>query len=355
MDSPSRHEEAFPASQPAHCLALSQAIRLEASRHSRTLFGRYLRPEVIRCRKKAKGSFNSIYLLQVGESRVILKMRDVVDPRGWCSTTHEAQGLHAVAGYINSPKLLLASPPIATFPYEYVAIEHIWGHPSSPGLTTAESVARCIGRLHSMPLASGKIYPDGTSRGVLGAVADCVSLFSELTEKTALPIDLRKEVEIAMRTVLITPAATESTAPSLVPSHGDPVPCNFIIPFRSSELYLLDWETFALAPWTFDAWACLSPALNAWGWSRSLNPAEKMKFLETYCDTTGLSPGAAAAELNAANPSYSLRYCLWCLKRYTHLVSRPERSQQRLAKTFLSAASLAVRGVNAVLINAEAA
>jgi hypothetical protein len=330
---------------------LSHVIRLEASRQSQQLFGRYLRPEEILVREKNSGSFSCIYMLRWDQSRVILKLREVVDPRGWCSTDNEIQGLHLATGRVNAPRLRFASNSKGDFPFEYVAIDHISGRMPMPGRATVRSIAGSIGRLHATPRAPGARLPDGTNRGVAAAIDDCMELYSQLSRNPQLPTGLRKKLDRSIRTVISPrPAADSRCSGLLVPSHGDPVPRNFIIQFYSSELYLVDWETFALAPWTFDVWACLSPAFHAWGWKRSLDGHEKLLFLQTYCNSTGLTPCVAADELNAVNPVYSLRYALWCLKRCLDL--HPSFAAKRqLADTFLRAAQLALHATKTSLID----
>lgn len=280
----------------------------------------------------ASGSFNDIYRVSAGSETVILKSRNYEDPRGWASTEREAFALRNLRNLLSVPDLRFHSLAKPDFPHGYLVCSFKQGALATPSSSYAAAMGRTIASLHKTRLTEYLASDARHSRA--NVIRDCESLLNTLAllSDDILSYELPAELLRIIRSTSETPSEIGAAD---VYSHGDPVPSNFLVNDPSTSLTVLDWETFCLAPRTFDLWACTSSAFVSWDWDTGLTTPQKEVLLESYSESVGLPAAQLSRSVSQAASSYALRHGLWCLYRAIQIVGANAEHEEMRNKFLL--------------------
>ncbi len=271
----------------------------------------------------ASGSFNDIYQVSADSETVIVKNRRYRDPRGWASTEMEAFALRHLRSSLPVPELRFHSQPTIRFPYGYLVCSREKGTAAVPSGTNAVALGKVVATLHKTRVMADLENDARHSRDNI--LSNCESLLDAIGS-TRLGRSQRRRIEILLQFVMRHSNVFHGSSSDDVVTHGDPVPSNFLYDAHLNSLTTIDWETFCLAPRTFDLWACMSSAFVSWDWPGGMTSRHRELFISSYSAAVGLPTTELARSVWQSAPIYALRHGLWCLYRATEL--------DRKAKTF---------------------
>ncbi|TGQ94968.1 aminoglycoside phosphotransferase family protein [Mesorhizobium sp. M8A.F.Ca.ET.208.01.1.1] len=293
-------------------LPTETSIQHEAGEYGREFFGKPCVPAAISVKPVASGSFNDIYLISVDGETVVLKCRKYQDPRGWASTEREAFALRHLRSTLRVPALRFYAPRTVRFPNGYIIYSWARGMPSVSSKAHAVALGRMIASLHTAHIVEH--FPSDARHSRESVVRDAETLFQTL-ESMELTHPERLRIKGLLQLLALCRLEFGRFTSDEVCTHGDPVPSNFLYDRHSSSLTAIDWETFCLAPRTFDLWACMSSAFNTWDWAKGVTSRYRELFITSYSEATGLAIQPLFTSILRSAPLYALRHGLWCLYR----------------------------------------